>query len=359
MSDLPQPDALEGAPHPRETARLFGQDRAAAQFIAALQAGRLHSGWILSGPRGIGKATLAYRIASVLLDPPAGGDGTLDPDQSGAGWRQIQAEAHPRLFVLKRGPNQTGSALSQVISVDRVRALKEFFHLSAADGGHRVVIVDAADEMNTNAANALLKELEEPPARSTMLLLSHQPSRLLPTIRSRCRMLRLDPLAPEDLGAALAQAGIKEAVDARLATLAGGSVGRAITLLHNDGPALYGDILALFATARMDRPGASALADSLSARGAEARFRLATTLIATLCARAARSGLIGPPQPEAAAGEAQILARIAPHDRAARAWAEAATDLPARLNQGFALNIDRGGLMLDALLRLEPLARGA
>lgn len=361
---LPDPDAIEGAPHPRDTVQLYGHARAEAEFLDAFAAGRMHSGWLISGPRGVGKATLAYRIAAFLLAQAPGAGGLFGPpdtlaiDQQGPDWHQIRAGAHPRLFVLKRGPNQTGSALMDVISVARVRALKDFFHLSAADGGHRVVIVDAADELNNSAANALLKELEEPPARTTILLIAHQPSRLLPTIRSRCRGLRLGALSPPDMAHALTQAGFAPDQGEALAALADGSVGDAVRLMQLDGLTLYDRLTGLFAQGpRLDRAAAVTLADELAGRAADARFRLACDLLARFAARAARAGLTGPPQMQATAQEAPLLARLAPHDAAARDWAALATDLPARLRQGRAVNVESGALLLDALWRMEATAR--
>ena len=206
MSDqaLPDPTQVEGAPHPAETRRLLGQTAAERAFLDAFSGGRLHHAWMLIGPKGVGKATLAWKIARFLLaTPDAEEDGlfgappppeTLDIGEDHPVTRRSRAGAEPGLFVLKRGPNDKGDRIAAEIRVDQVRKLKSFFALSSADGGRRVVIVDAADEMNVNAANALLKLLEEPPVRTVMLLVCHQPSRLLPTIRSRCRELRLAAL---------------------------------------------------------------------------------------------------------------------------------------------------------------------
>ena len=222
MSDaLPEPDRIDGAPHPRETARLIGHGAAEAAFLSAFRQGRLHHGWLISGPKGVGKATLAWRMARFLLATPEDDGGmfapappeTLDIAEDHPVARRMRAMAEPRLVLLRRGPNDKGTALSQVISVDEVRKVKSFFTLSAADGGRRVAIVDAADEMNTSAANALLKLLEEPPTGATLLLIAHQPNRLLPTIRSRCRTLRLQPLGPADLSQALTLAGDNVAPD--------------------------------------------------------------------------------------------------------------------------------------------------
>ncbi|HMO71597.1 MAG TPA: DNA polymerase III subunit delta' [Paracoccaceae bacterium] len=364
---LPEPDRQDGAPHPRDTGRLFGQAAAEAAFLDAFAGGRLHHAWLIAGPRGIGKATLAWRIARFLLttpDPGAGGlfdappaPSTLDTDPGHPAVRRILALSEPRLHLLRRGPTDKGDRLAQVITVDETRRLRGFLSLSAADGGRRVVILDSADEMNTSAANAILKLLEEPPAHVTFLIVAHQPARLLPTIRSRCRVLRLAPLSPPDLAEALALAGAPAGDPAALAELAGGSVGAALALSAQDGAGLYRDLVALLATLpRLDRPRAIALADSAGARGAEGRFDLAVTLIDRALARLARTGATGRPPPEAAPGEAAVLARLSPDIAAGRAWADLAQALGVRARAGRAVNLDPSALLMDILLRLDDTA---
>ena len=215
---IPEPDRVEGAPHPRDTLHLIGQRGAEAIFLDAYAAGRLHHAWLLTGPLGVGKATLAWRIVRFLLATPENAGGglfgdapvapeTLDIDPDHPVVRRIRAGSEGRLFVLRRAWDEDKKRLKTVITVDEVRRMRTFLHMSAADGGRRAVIVDPADEMNTAAANALLKMLEEPPHGVTFLIVSHQPSRLLPTIRSRCRELRLSVLAPGDLADAVEAAG--------------------------------------------------------------------------------------------------------------------------------------------------------
>ncbi len=371
MSDeaRPEPDRIEGAPHPRETRRLFGQSAAEADYLATEAAGRTHHGWLLTGPRGIGKATLAWRIARHLLAGPAEPAGgffepaapslDIDPDHPVA--RRMRALSEPRLYLLRRAWDEKLKRLKTVLTVDEVRDLKPKLMLKATDGGRRAVIVDDADEMNPHAANALLKLLEEPPAGVTFLLVSHQPAQLLPTIRSRCRVLPLARLAPEDLGAALAQAGLAQAAEpARLkalSVLADGSVGAAFRLEQLDGLGLYARLLGLLAAMpRLDRPAMLALAETAGQRGGEDRFALILTLADLMLSRLARMGAGAGLGPEAAPGEAAAFARLAPDATAARGWAELAQTLGERARRGRAVNLDPAALVIDMVLKIHETA---
>ena len=363
MSDdsLPEPDRIAGAPHPRETSQLFGQSKAEADFLDAYASGRLHSGWLITGPRGVGKATLAWKIATFLLaNQGIGlfGEPTLsvDPDHPDA--RLILSGAHPRLALIRRPWDDKTKKLKADITVDAVRGLKTFFQMSAADGGRRVVIVDAADELNRNAANAILKELEEPPANCTIMLIAHQPSRLLPTIRSRCRELRCTTLSPNDLQSALTQAGQTADNADSLATLASGSAGDAIRLLNHDGLPLYAELIKILeGLPQINRPAALKLAESCTGRAADVRFGMTLDLVDLFLARAARAGLMGAPTAQGAAGEARLLARLSPDDRAARAWAQVQQDLSDRSRHGRAVNLDPAALILDMILKIEETAQ--
>ena len=364
---LPEPDRIDGAPHPRETQALFGQDTAQADFLQAYGSDRLHHGWLITGPKGVGKATLAWQIARFLLaTPPVQDDGlfgapppptslTIAEDHPVA--RRMLAGSEPGLFVLRRPYDDKAKRLKAQITVDEVRKLKGFFALSAADGGRRVVIVDAADDMNVNAANAILKLLEEPPDRTTLLLISHQPSRLLPTIRSRCRELRLAPLAATDMAHALHATDTDlNAVDAdALAALSGGSVGEAVRLIQQDGLKLYADIVKLLSTLPdLSRPHAIALAESAAGRGKEDRLDLMLTLLDRALARLARTGATGqPPSPAAAPQEAETFQRLCPSPKAAQVWAQIAQTEGDRLRHGRAVNVDAASLLLASFLALR------
>lgn len=370
MSDeaIPEPDRVEGAPHPRDTHRLIGQDAAERAFLDAYAAGRLHHAWLLAGPLGVGKATLAWRIARFLLATPEDAGGglfgdappaptSLDIDPAHPVARRIRAGSEGRVFALRRAWDDEKKRLKTVITVDEVRRLAGFLHLSAADGGRRAVIVDSADELNPQAANALLKMLEEPPHGVTFLLVSHQPSRLLPTIRSRCRELRLATLGPADLSAAIAAAGVAVEDGAGLAVLAGGSVGEAIRLANLDGLATYGAVVALFAgLPRLDRQAALRLAESAAQRGAEERRDLLLTLMDLFLARLARAGSLGRAGAEAVPGEAALVSRLAPDAAAGRRWAALHQSLGARARHGRAVNLDPAALVLDMVLKIDEAA---
>src|SRR5580693_2959920 len=227
---------------PRETFSLVGHAQVLARASRAIRSGRPPQAWLISGPPGVGKATLAYRIARYLLAFGATDAGPEDlsvPGDSPAA-RQVAAQSHPGLLVLKRAINPKTGKLMTVLSVDEIRRLADFFGMTSGAGGWRVAIIDTADDMNDNAANALLKMLEEPPANAMLLLLSNTQGRLLPTIRSRCQRLDLRPLDDALLEKALADFLPETAAGERasLARLSGGSIGAALTLATGDGGAL-------------------------------------------------------------------------------------------------------------------------
>jgi DNA polymerase-3 subunit delta' len=246
-----EPDRIEGQPHPRETYEIAGQDDAVARASRAIRAGRPPQGWLLAGEPGIGKATLAYRITRYLLlhGATAGGPTNLfvGPEQIVS--RQIEAQAHPGLLVLRRSRDDKGR-LRSVITINEIRKLGEFFGLRSASGGWRVALIDSADDMNPAAANALLKNLEEPPPRSVLILISHAPGRLLPTIRSRVQRLDLKPLNETVLDALLSRLAPELSSEERtaLARFSEGSLGLALRLAGEEGAQLAQDAESLLST---------------------------------------------------------------------------------------------------------------
>ena len=239
---------------PRETTVLHGQAEAERALLEAYRGRRFHHAWLIAGPAGIGKATLAYRMARFVLAHPDPRTPTVqkatslqvDADHPVA--RRIAAQAHGDLLVLERTINEKTNKLRQDIQVDDVRRTVTFFGSTAGEGGWRVAIVDAVDELNREGANALLKVLEEPPRRAVLLLVSHSAARVLPTIRSRCRLLALRPLLATEVARAAATAIGEDAEAANIkaaAAVADGSVRRALALLDGDALDLRSRITAL------------------------------------------------------------------------------------------------------------------
>jgi DNA polymerase-3 subunit delta' len=234
------------APAPRENPRLIGHDAAERAILDAFRGGRLHHAWLITGPEGVGKATLAYRFARRLL---AGGAETLDLDPSHLVFRRVAAGTHADLLTIEREWDEKKKRLKKNIAAEAVRDIPGFLHLTPAEGGWRVVIVDGAEDMNAHSANALLKVLEEPPARAVLMLISATPGRLLPTIRSRCRMLALSPLADADMGRVLGTylPDLPAAERATLASLAEGAPGRALALAGQGGLTIAGMVAEIMA----------------------------------------------------------------------------------------------------------------
>jgi DNA polymerase-3 subunit delta' len=282
---------------------LFGHDAAVAAFRDSLDAGRLHHAWLISGPQGIGKALFAEKAALRVL---AGGQGRLDspgfdvPDEHPAA-RLMAAGSHPDLMRLERLARDNGSGeLARSITVDQVRGLSRLFSTTASMSPWRVVVIDAIDDLERSAANALLKNLEEPPPHSLFLLVSHASARLLPTIRSRCRMLRLSLLDDAAMASALRQA-LPEPSDGEIADLAAaaaGSPGRALAFQGLDIAALDKAMAQLAKEGDPTNARRSALAQSLALKSAQPKYEAFLSRAPSLAAAEA-SGRRGPALAEA------------------------------------------------------------
>jgi DNA polymerase III subunit delta' len=339
-------DETAEAPHPRVSAALTGHALAEAALLAAYRSGRMPHGFLLVGAKGIGKATLAYRLARFMLahPDPAAADVTaatslaVDPAHPVA--RRIAAQTHGDLLVLERTANEKG-VLRQQIAVEDVRRTVSFFGSTAGEGGWRIAIVDAVDELNRFSANALLKVLEEPPQRSLLLLVSHSLARVPPTLRSRCRIVTLRPLAQAEVAAALAAAMQCPADDeeVRAAALAAdGSVERALAFLDADALALRQQALAVLdRLPALDANALHAIGDAIAGTDPQPLAAFIDTVNAWLSRRL-----------ETNAGEVARLARLA------EAW--------QRINQAareaVEYNLERKPLVFSVFGLLAEATRG-
>lgn len=366
-SDIPEPDCLEGFPHPRETELLYGHQDAEDALRQAFMAGRLHHAWLVTGPAGIGKATLAYRFARFLLkygDPRVAentGVSTLHVPPEDPVFKRVASRGHANVLTLRKPWNDRTKKFMTVLSVDEVRRTHDFFGMKAGEGGWRICIVDTADDMNASAANALLKVLEEPPARTIFFVLANHPGRLLPTIRSRCRQLPLKPLSHDQLLSAVhghlghMADGDMEAV----AKLAQGSVGRALVLAGGGGIELYRDMHGVLSSLpKSDVPAIHAFADRLAKRGADQTYEMFRELLSDWLVRMIRQEAGGPAgATEILAGEADVMHRLAagtPLDR----WVEVWENTARTAERADALNLDRKQVILGTFAALETAARG-
>lgn len=323
--------------HPRDNETVEGMADQERAFLDALKRGRLHHAWLLTGPEGVGKASFAYRAARRLLgarpDPERGLLGTAPDDAVG---RLVSAQAHPDLIVLER--EVVNGKLKKSIGVDAARDLPAFFSQTPSLAQHRVAIVDSADDLTPEAENGLLKTLEEPPPRGVLFLVSHAPGGLLATIRSRCRRLGFPPWPEDEVARFLhARTGLPQDAAHRAARLSGGAPGRALSALTDGGLELDAAAEDLIRTLpRVDPAAVSALADRF--RGGEGLARFVSFfehLGSHLRVRA-----------EAMSAEPSMSAR----------WAEAWTEVQARVVQAEALNLDRADVLWTTVAGLRRLA---
>ncbi len=353
-SEVIESDRLGDFPHPRQTYRLVGHEKAEAAFVAAWRSGRLPHAWLITGPYGIGKATFAYRAARALLHhggeaPKRGAPLVVDPAASAA--RRIERQSHSNLLVLKRPYDRTRKKPKTVLTVDEVRRIAPFFGMAAGEDGWRICIVDTADDMNAAAANAFLKTLEEPPEKSLLLVLANAPGTVLPTIRSRCRKLALSPLEDESIKTLLA-AHLPELGPAdleKLAELSQGSVGYALTLARSGGLEARDNILNVLETLPdLDDRALIALGNSMVRRGMEQVYNFAMEFLADHVKRHIRDAA----RETAAQRETGGLDRYITPDSFDR-WVGVWENLLRLRKTADALNLDRKQTLMQAFFHIR------
>jgi DNA polymerase III subunit delta' len=363
-------------PDPRFNSYLIGHEGAEKRFLEAWTSGRLAHAWLICGQRGIGKATLAYRMARFVMsqgpEPHSGADlfgapaipDTLQMSAETPVFRRIAALGHGDFRAIERGWSDTKQTKRKtVIGVDEVRSVGSFLKKTPAEGGWRVVLIDAADEMNSNAANAVLKVLEEPPRRALLFLVAHSPDRLLPTIRSRCRRLDLRPLVPGQVTALMNRyrPDLSAEDTAALAVLGDGSIGRALELADEGGVNLFRDLVNLLdGVPKLSITRMHALADK-TLRGDVFRTLsgLLSWWLARIAAQGARGGLfdLGEIVPGEHALAEKLLASAAP-----AIWAETWQEVGRIAERTLAVHLDRKRsliLMLSAIEQTAARSRAA
>jgi len=347
-------EIADAPPEPRANPDLFGQEAAQAVLSRALRSGRLPHGWLFSGPEGIGKATLVYRFARALLAGPEALDPTLGLRPDHPVFRQIAQGAHPDLTVIEpeRDP-KTGRVKSE-IPVALVRSATQALHATPAMGGYRLVVIDGAERLNRNAANALLKSLEEPPPAAVLLLISPRPAQVVATIRSRCAKLPLARLPDTLVIDRLARwaPGLEAEQRSAIALLARGSLGRALELAGEDWLPLYRRLAERLAAPAGDRPGRYDLALTLARHAEQRGFAGPLGLIQELLARivASGGGRLGPALFAAEPATLDRLVQSRPLDRWAALW-EKIGRLAAAVD---GLNLDRAQALLHIVNLLAP-----
>ena len=369
-------DPEDWPPRPIENTQLQGHDEAEQMLLDTYNSGRMHHAWLITGPKGIGKATLAHRFARFVLANGKKNDGpslfgdalpAVDPtslqvERDSLVYQRIVAGGHADMLVIERRVNEKSGKLKTVIDVDSVREVGAFMRLTPAEGGWRVVVIDSADEMNANSANAVLKVLEEPPKNALLILVSHNPGRLLPTIRSRCRTLKMRPLSDTML-TSLVQTYAPDVTAEnaqRLAALCDGSIGHALGLVEEGGLELYAELLSLLHTLpRLDVQALHALADKVARAGADDAFRTVTGLLRWWLERMVLTAAGKAPATSGMADDEALfmagLASQASLDRWFLVW-EKINHLVARAD---GLNLDKKQIVLDAFLGIESTVQAA
>lgn len=297
---------------------IVGQDKAIDAFASAWAGRKLHHAWLLAGPRGVGKSTFANEAARrVLADaagPPVQLPGLQTPDDHPI-VKLVEAGSHPDMRWLERLPKEKGEGLARDITIKQIRELGEFMGMTAALSPWRVAVIDSMDELNKEASNALLKMLEEPPPNTLFFLVSHAPGRLLPTIRSRCRMLHFQALADDVMTSILETRapGLGEGERKRIVAMSFGSAGRALAFAELGLAKLEEAALAILRQGDPTNARRAELANELGKKASAERYGAFLELAPSLIAREAR-GLRGPALERAldAYARTRELAAVAP-----------------------------------------------
>lgn len=340
---------------PRENPELVGQEAAEAVLNDAFISGRLAHAWIFGGPQGVGKATLAFRLARYLFSHggeakelglfttgnPSLAPSSLFIEPDDPIFKRVASGGHADLLTVERGYDENRNRQRSEITVDEARKVSAFLNHTAAEGGWRVVIVDGVENMNPNAANALLKVLEEPPPQALLILVSHRPDQLLPTIRSRCRYLRLPPLNSDVLQHFLEQMQPELSSEdlQTIIELSRGSIGRAMGVVGGGALALRRDISTLLdGLPNLDVAALHQLTDKIGRDSAGDLFGTAQEIISEWLNEIVRQ---------------RSIAKAGSLDH----WFEVWEKTQQLMRRGDSLNLDRKQLILNIFSLIEDATR--
>ena len=340
-----QSDTLDDVPEPAENTRLIGHQGVMSTLVSAYRAGKLPHALLFVGAKGVGKATLAFHFANYLLrhpDTTKAPEHASAPDPASGLFRQIASGAYPGVLHLTRPFNEKTKTFKTVLTVDEVRRISRFLSMTSHDGGYRIVVVDPADDMNVNAANALLKNLEEPPSRTLFILIANSLGSLLPTIRSRCQVIRFAPLADGELAEALHAAGFATpAAEARSALFArsGGSVRQAILLTEYGGLEIAQALETVVRAPKLRPAEAHKLADTVASKDHAIQFGMLNEHALDMLNTEARAAAFSGDRARA--------------DRFSSAW----QDLRIAIDEADTYNLDRKQHALTMILQLNETFR--
>ncbi|WP_425404879.1 DNA polymerase III subunit delta' [Hwanghaeella sp.] len=361
-------DEGTASPQAANSHPLIGHEAAEATLLRAWRSGRFPHAWLISGPRGVGKATLARKAARFVLSQSSDGGSqagglfgdaplppdSLDTDPESSVARRIAAGGHSDFRLLTKREDKT------VIQIEQTREIVDFSYMTPAEGGWKVILIDSVDDMNHNSANALLKALEEPPSKALFLLVSHAPGGLLPTIRSRCRSLKLSGVPKPGIAALLGELrpDLSEQERSVLAALGDGSPGRAIHYADQGAVDLYRALVELASNAhRLDMSLVMKMGDQLAKKGAEDAFGIMSQMIDQALQRAIKAAAVRRPVEDILPGDGAIWARLVMPDQIPR-WADARTEIMGFLDKaGPPAHLGRKHVLVNAFIRLEQAAQ--
>lgn len=354
-------DKLEGVPHPRFSSRVIGQEKVKNQFFQAYGQQRMHHAWLMCGPSGIGKATLAWQLAKFLLTRNLSGmlgGSEININFDDPVVSRIEALSEPHLKLIRKNFDTKTKKIKAEITIDNIRELVEFFEFTSPDGKPRIAIIDSIDELNVNASNALLKVLEEPPYNSYFFLVSHSPESLLPTVRSRCLAAQCENLSADDQLYLLNEFGfISDDQVKKVVSVSRGSVGEAIRIINQDGLKLYASIVGIYKDLpRIEVSKILEIASKTEGAGKQELTQTINKLTIHFVSRLVKAGAVGKISSEIFSGENIILNKLSPNFEKSHEWAMLYSRMITKAKDYQESNIDGYSQVFENLINIKKIA---